>query len=578
MSEFEFGWLGQHLIRGAVFLALVWGAWVFVRRGHGRYAFWRGVFVILLAMGITGIGPGLRFVEIGFETWKPEKSTLAPVASESPAMNMAPLSEERVALISPAAAEPVRIGFALFGIWLAGVCLGSIRLMTSWIAVQNLARRATPLKFREATVLGTESISTPVTFGIFRPRILVPIGFAEWPEEDRKIAIRHELAHLRHRDGLWQLLGAVTAVLHWPNPLVWLALRQMERDRELNADAQVVRSGVSPQCYCDLLVRLASSTPTPMAALPMARRSTIPMRVDRILRNDAGKAALGPLLWIALGLLAGVGLTIGVTSIIEPKEGKKPIEVTTRFVEVAPPPSIKGSSEPDENGYYTEVFRVPSNFARDEERPAKARAILEDLGVVFPEGATAVHNAKQRQLIVRNTEDNIAMTRAALEGYFVELERTMKQIYITTKIVTTPNEISGIDWFAGTSDVAVAGVFTDPQYQMIIRALNQTKDVDLLSVPSVLAKNENRASVELDGVGMIDVTPTIGADEYTIDLSFHAIYGNSKINTQITIWDGQTVALSSPEKDGKVTITFVTARLVDPAGIQISKPPSDQPE
>lgn len=54
----------------------------------------------------------------------------------------------------------------------------------------------------------------------------------------------------------------------------------------------------------------------------------------------------------------------------------------------------------------------------------------------------------------------------------------------------------------GTSAVApgifgLAGVFTDPQFQVVIRALNQKKGVDLLSAPKVTTKSGQRAIIEI---------------------------------------------------------------------------------
>jgi len=54
----------------------------------------------------------------------------------------------------------------------------------------------------------------------------------------------------------------------------------------------------------------------------------------------------------------------------------------------------------------------------------------------------------------------------------------------------------------GTSAVApgifgLAGVFTDPQFQVVIRALNQKKGVDLLSAPKVTTKSGQRAVIEI---------------------------------------------------------------------------------
>ena len=44
---------------------------------------------------------------------------------------------------------------------------------------------------------------------------------------------------------------------------------------------------------------------------------------------------------------------------------------------------------------------------------------------------------------------------------------------------------------------AISGVFTDPQFQVVIRALNQKKGVDLLSSPRVTTKSGQRAVIEI---------------------------------------------------------------------------------
>ncbi len=43
----------------------------------------------------------------------------------------------------------------------------------------------------------------------------------------------------------------------------------------------------------------------------------------------------------------------------------------------------------------------------------------------------------------------------------------------------------------------LSGVFTDPQFQVVIRALNQKKGVDLLSAPRVTTKSGQRALIEI---------------------------------------------------------------------------------
>jgi general secretion pathway protein D len=59
--------------------------------------------------------------------------------------------------------------------------------------------------------------------------------------------------------------------------------------------------------------------------------------------------------------------------------------------------------------------------------------------------------------------------------------------------------IPGLGQTAGVAPgiFGLAGVFTNPQFQVVIRALNQKKGVDLLSAPSVTTKSGQRAIIEI---------------------------------------------------------------------------------
>jgi general secretion pathway protein D len=50
---------------------------------------------------------------------------------------------------------------------------------------------------------------------------------------------------------------------------------------------------------------------------------------------------------------------------------------------------------------------------------------------------------------------------------------------------------------ASPGALALAGAFTDPQFQLVVRALNQSKGVDLLSSPSITARDQEEASIDI---------------------------------------------------------------------------------
>lgn len=67
----------------------------------------------------------------------------------------------------------------------------------------------------------------------------------------------------------------------------------------------------------------------------------------------------------------------------------------------------------------------------------------------------------------------------------------------------TPDSIDGLLGGVTTTStltpgiMAFSGVFTDPQFQVVIRALSQSKGVDLMSAPSVTTKSGSQATVEV---------------------------------------------------------------------------------
>jgi general secretion pathway protein D len=50
---------------------------------------------------------------------------------------------------------------------------------------------------------------------------------------------------------------------------------------------------------------------------------------------------------------------------------------------------------------------------------------------------------------------------------------------------------------AGPAAFALTGAFTDPQFQMVVRAMNQSKGIDLLSSPSIVARNQEEANIDI---------------------------------------------------------------------------------
>ena len=131
----------------------------------------------------------------------------------------------------------------LYHIWFLGMTV-----MAAVIVSCNLhlalrlrrSRRVLDIPDSLLPVYVTAAVPTPCVFGLFRPAIYLTPGAAE-DETVLRHALTHELTHYRHLDHVWSVLRSLCLVLHWYNPLVWLAAKVSRADGELACDEGALR-------------------------------------------------------------------------------------------------------------------------------------------------------------------------------------------------------------------------------------------------------------------------------------------------------------------------------------------------
>lgn len=82
-------------------------------------------------------------------------------------------------------------------------------------------------------------IESPMMTGFFRPSILLPE--ADFTPEELEVILLHEFVHYQRKDLWYKLLLIVANAVHWFNPLVYLMVRQANRDLEYSCDDAVTR-------------------------------------------------------------------------------------------------------------------------------------------------------------------------------------------------------------------------------------------------------------------------------------------------------------------------------------------------
>ncbi|NNM87849.1 MAG: hypothetical protein HKL95_04960 [Phycisphaerae bacterium] len=113
---------------------------------------------------------------------------------------------------------------------------------------------------RRPRLLVAPNIRSPMTFGIWRPVVLIPRGLCDGPNTlELQAVLLHELAHIRRRDALTDAVAVIVGVFFFYQPLLWWLRRKVRLYREYVADQQAAKGMASPDCYANCLLELARS-------------------------------------------------------------------------------------------------------------------------------------------------------------------------------------------------------------------------------------------------------------------------------------------------------------------------------
>ena len=203
----------------------------------------------------------------------------APAAAEwtaVPALPDLPVAAETAAAAAaqqtasaPAAQPPVwtivwAVGAAVCAVVFAvayGRCCREFR--ASFPVENDVIRRwlqSHPLR-RTIAIRQSGRISSPLTFGVLRPVILVPKK-TDWTDETAlRYVLEHEFVHIQRFDVLSKLLLIAAVCVHWFNPLVWVMYVLANRDLELSCDETVLRrfGGDVRAAYARVLIRMEAA-------------------------------------------------------------------------------------------------------------------------------------------------------------------------------------------------------------------------------------------------------------------------------------------------------------------------------
>lgn len=163
-------------------------------------------------------------------------------------------------------------------------CAGSAALLIyAVISYAKLKGRVATAILLEGNIYQSDQIRSPFILGLLRPKVYIPFGMGG---KENDYILRHEAYHIRRRDYIVKPLAFLILVIHWFNPLVWLAFALMTRDMEMSCDEAVLSTSDAGTAreYSISLLSLATNRRFPYASPLSFGESSVKKRVRNVLK------------------------------------------------------------------------------------------------------------------------------------------------------------------------------------------------------------------------------------------------------------------------------------------------------
>lgn len=272
---------------------------------------WALVFIRLLIPCSWNLSPGFSFPNVE-SIWL----SLLPVAGSIPGVNLTASGTADMVLTIYSVPQ------YFYWIWLSGCVILFTRFFISHLGGRFYFKFAYPFESeavqlwmnanrirRTVRVLKCPRLSSALTYGIFRPVILLPATMDLSDVKCLHFVLSHEMVHIRHFDVLWKWISVLVLCLNWYNPMVWAMHILLSRDLELHCDECVVKKlGITKKNKSEYAMALLSLAEEKTRAFPLTSHFSRNATEERILSIMHSQYA--PAVFIGIALLGIMILTV----------------------------------------------------------------------------------------------------------------------------------------------------------------------------------------------------------------------------------------------------------------------------
>ncbi|MDO5152142.1 MAG: M56 family metallopeptidase [Eubacteriales bacterium] len=260
---------------------------------------------------------------VGRLTHTADETQVIPVISALPVLPPKSATPGRAVFAS----DPGVIAFDPWtAVWLTGVLGFGIFFAVAYFKCRREFRASLPVgndyvkgwlqshqPRRPVAIRQSDRISAPLTYGVFRPVILMP-KTADWTDKETlDYVLGHEYEHIRRFDAVTKLVLTSALCVHWFNPMVWIMYILANRDIELSCDEAVIRrfGERTKSAYAMTLIRMEETRSGLSPLCNNFSKNAIEERIVAIMKTK--KTSLVALI-VAIGLIAGVTTTFATSA------------------------------------------------------------------------------------------------------------------------------------------------------------------------------------------------------------------------------------------------------------------------
>lgn len=166
---------------------------------------------------------------------------------------------------------------------------------------------------RKVGFLCSEYCNTPMTIGIFSPKVIVPIWNEDMIENNLyRSIIKHELVHVKQRDLLIKMLAMIVIAIHWFNPFTYILYYEISNISEMCCDSIVLKGKNHKERkeYGELLLNFATKmyikNKFAVGIIGANGRIAIKRRILEMKEDRENKTILSIMLLLLICILGGI--------------------------------------------------------------------------------------------------------------------------------------------------------------------------------------------------------------------------------------------------------------------------------